>query len=606
MAQIPPSNSPRPPKGANRGAPHDASLSLKLRTLAPYFAGTQWAFALGTVGAMLAALCESGVTWLMAILVDGNFKALPIARLAELPRPPLWAVPVLLVALFAVRGVAGFVVDYALSWAAHSATMRLRTQLFARVLDATPELFRTRTASSLMNTVVYEVINGVGLLVSSAQTVLKDTFTAIALLGTLLVLNWRLTLFIAALAPAVGYVTRVFGKRMHRITKESQLAIDQLGYVVEENVMAWRMVRLHAAQQAQRERFERSSSGLRRWLMKATVASATLTPVTQLLTAMALAAVIAVALWQRSSGETTIGQFVAFITAALAVATPVRRLTDVSAAVTRGFASVERGLDLIAHAPRESGGTHAVARARGEIAMHDVGLRFDAAGSAPALDGIELAIHAGETIALVGPSGAGKSTLVNLLPRFLDPTSGSVSLDGVALPQWDLHCLREQFALVSQDVVLFNDTVAANVCFGAALDRERVHAALAAANLTEFAAALPQGIDTAIGHNGAQLSGGQRQRMAIARAIYKDAPILILDEATSALDSESERLVQQALETLMKGRTSLVIAHRLSTIERADRIVAIEAGRVIEQGTHQELLAHGGLYARLYALQFRS
>ena len=581
------------------------TLSSKLRALMPYFAGTQWAFALGTLGAMLAALCESGVTWLMAVLVDGNFGALPIARLAELPHPPLWAVPVILIVLFAVRGVAGFVVDYTLSWAAHSATMRLRSQLFARVLDATPEMFRTRSASSLMNTVVYEVINGVGLLVSSAQTILKDTFTAIALLGTLLLLNWKLTLFIAALAPAVGYVTRVFGKRMHRITKESQLAIDGLGYVVEENVMAWRMVRLHGAQQAQRERFETSSSALRRWLLKATVASATLTPVTQLLTATALAAVIGVALWQRSSGTTTMGEFVAFITAALAVATPVRRLTDVSAAVTRGLASVERGLDLIAHAPRESGGAHAVRRARGEIVLSGVRLDFGD-GSTPALNGVDLAIHAGETVALVGPSGAGKSTLVNLLPRFLDPSAGSVALDGVALPQWDLHALREQFALVSQDVVLFNDTVEANVCFGAAHDPERVRAALAAANLTEFSAALPQGIATVIGHNGTQLSGGQRQRMAIARAIYKDAPILILDEATSALDSESERLVQQALETLMKGRTSIVIAHRLSTIERADRIVAIEAGRIKEQGTHQELLAHGGLYARLHALQFRS
>jgi subfamily B ATP-binding cassette protein MsbA len=579
-------------------------LSSKLRVLAPYFAGTQWAFALGTLGAIVAAACESGVAWLMAVMVDGDFRALPIKALANLPHPPLWAVPVILVGLFAVRGVAGFVVDYVLSWAAHSATLRLRTQLFARVLDATPELFRARSSSSLMNTVVYEVINGVGLLVSSAQTVLKDTFSAIALLTTLLTLNWRLTLIIAALAPAVGYATRVFGQRMHRITRESQLAIDQLGYVVEENVAAWRMVRLHGAQRAQRERFERSSRGLRGWLMKATVASATLTPVTQLLTAIALATVIGVALWQRSSGATTMGEFVAFITAALAVATPVRRLTDVSAAVTRGMAAVERGLDLIEHAPRESGGTHAPGRSRGEIALRDVHMRFG--DGAPALDGITLDIHAGETVALVGPSGAGKSTLVNLLPRFLDPTSGRVLLDGVELPQWDLHALREQFALVSQDVVLFNDTVAANVCFGAALDRERVRAALAAANLTEFAAALPQGIDTVIGHNGTQLSGGQRQRMAIARAIYKDAPILILDEATSALDSESERLVQQALEVLMRGRTSLVIAHRLSTIERADRIVAIEAGRIKEQGSHADLLAHGGLYARLHALQFRS
>jgi len=581
-------------------------VSNQLRMLAPYFAGTQWAFAVGMVGAALAALCESGVTWLMAVLVDGNFKALPIARLAELPHPPLWAVPVILIVLFAVRGVAGFVVDYALSWAAQSATLRLRERLFTRILDATPDLFRTRSASSLVNTVVYEVVNGVGVLVAAAQTILKDTFTALALFGTLLWMNWRLTLLIAALAPAVGYATRVFSRRMRRITKESQLAVDGIGYIVEENVMAWRMVRLHGAQQAQHDRFELASRTLRRWFMKGGVAAATLTPVTQLLTATALAAVIGMALWQRSSGATTAGEFVAFITAALAVATPVRRLTDVSAAITRGLASLERGVELIAHAPRESGGGYAVPRARGEIALHGLSLRFSDAGEAAALDGIDLEIHAGETIAIVGPSGAGKSTLVNLLPRFLDPSSGSVALDGVPLPQWDLHALREQFALVSQDVVLFNDTVAANVCFGNALDNDRVRAALAAANLTEFAASLPRGLETIIGHNGTQLSGGQRQRMAIARAIYKDAPILILDEATSALDSESERLVQQALETLMTGRTSIVIAHRLSTIEHADRIVAIEAGRVVEQGTHQELIAHGGLYARLHALQFRS
>jgi ATP-binding cassette, subfamily B, bacterial MsbA len=585
---------------------NEPGLLARLRTLGPYFSGTQWAFLLGGLGAALASACEAGVMWLLVPLIDGGFQHVPIRWIAELPRPPLWVVPVALVGLFAVRGIGGFITDYTLAWSANQATLRLRSQLFARLLDAHPQLFGARAASSLINTVVYEVMGGVNQLVSAAQTVLKDTFTVIALLGSLLILNWKLTMFIAALVPAVGFVMRVFGKRMHRITKESQLAVDRLGYIVEENVLAWRMVRLHGVQAVQRERFQDSSRALRRLLMKATVASATVTPITQLLTALALAAVIGVALWQSASGVTTMGAFVAFITAAIGVATPLRRLTDVSAAVSRGVAAVTRGLDLLHDTPLESGGTHAPGRARGELALRNLGLRYGEPGNAPALDAIDLEIHAGETVALVGPSGAGKTTLVNLLPRFLDPTHGSVTLDGVALPEWNLLALREQFAFVSQDVVLFNDTVAANVCFGAPTDAARIRAALKAANLTDFVDVLPKGAETVIGHNGTQLSGGQRQRLAIARAIYKDAPILILDEATSALDSESERLVQQALDVLMRGRTSIVIAHRLSTIERADRIVVLEAGRVIEHGSHAELIARGGLYARLHALQFRS
>ena len=573
------------------------TLQTKLRALAPYFAGTQWAFIVSAIGAAVAGASEGGVAWMMKPLIDHGLQK---------PNFPLWAIPLAIIVLFTTRGAAGFVVNYTLAWAANHATLRMRTHMFERVLDAHPKIFVTSTASSLINTVVYEVLNGVGMLVGAVQTLLKDSFTVIALLGMLIYLNWQLTLFVAAVVPAVGVATRVFGKRMHRITRESQVAVDRLAYVVEENVLAWRIVRLHSAEASQRTRFESASAALRRLLLKSTVASSTITPVTQVITACALAAVIGVALWQSSSGSMTVGDFVAFITAAIAVATPLRRLTDVVGPVSRGLASVERGLELIENAPRESSGTHAPGRAHGELCLTSVSMRFGEADNAPALDGIDLVIRPGETIALVGPSGAGKSTLVNLLPRFLDPTAGTVSLDGVPLPEWNLHALREQFALVSQDVVLFNDTVASNVCFGAAVDAGRARAALQAANLTDFVASLPQGMDTLIGHNGTQLSGGQRQRLAIARAIYKDAPILILDEATSALDSESERLVQQALDVLMSGRTSIVIAHRLSTIERADRIIALDAGRVVEQGRHADLLIHGGLYARLHALQFRS
>jgi subfamily B ATP-binding cassette protein MsbA len=324
-----------------------------------------------------------------------------------------------------------------------------------------------------------------------------------------------------------------------------------------------------------------------------------------MLAACALSVVIVIALWQSRSGGATVGEFVAFVTAMLQLVAPAKHLSDVIAPLTRGLAAVERGLDLIEQNPAETGGTHDGGRARGDIRFEGVGLRYRE-DTEPALQGIDLQVRAGETVALVGPSGAGKTTLVNLLPRFIEPTAGRISLDGVPLTDWNMLALRRQFALVSQDVVLLNDSVAMNVSLGADMSREAVREALRAAHLLDFVDGLPQGLDTPIGHNGSQLSGGQRQRLAIARAIAKDAPILILDEATSALDNESERAVQAALEQLMKGRTTLVIAHRLSTIEHADRVLAFEGGRLMEAGSHAELLAAGGLYARLHALQFRN
>jgi subfamily B ATP-binding cassette protein MsbA len=327
--------------------------------------------------------------------------------------------------------------------------------------------------------------------------------------------------------------------------------------------------------------------------------------VTQVLAAIALSAVIVVALWQSREGGATVGSFVAFVTAMLMLVAPIKHLSDVMAPITRGLAAVERGLDLVEHGPREQGGTHDPGRAKGAIELRAVSLRYRE-DNAPAIDGLTLRVDAGETVALVGPSGAGKTTLVNLLPRFVEPGSGEILLDGVPLARWELGALRRQFAYVSQDVVLFNDSIAANVTLGAEMPIERVRDALRGAHLLDFVDSLPQGLDTPVGHNGSQLSGGQRQRLAIARAIAKDAPILILDEATSALDSESERAVQQALDALMVGRTTLVIAHRLSTIEHADRVLVLDAGRLVEQGTHAALLASGGLYARLHAMQFRS
>jgi subfamily B ATP-binding cassette protein MsbA len=545
---------------------------------------------------VVTALTEPMIPWLMSRLLDQGFTDGTLQ---------LWMVPAAIIGLFAIRGLAGFISQYGLAWTATRTVLKLREHLFARLLANEPGLFSRSSASSMTNTLVYETQGGVTTLVGCLLTLVRDTLTLVALMGYLLVLNWQLTLVVALLFPAVALVMRVLGQRLHRLTVEAQKATDSLAYVVEENMLAWRIVRLHGAEPQQAERFFSRADVVRRLTLKGVVAAASMTPVTQMLAACALSGVITAALWQSSQGGATVGSFVGFVTAMLMLIAPVKHLSDVMAPLTRGLAAVERGLDHIEHTAVESGGTHDGGRAAGEIRFENVGLAWR--DDAPhALAGINLVIRPGEAVALVGPSGAGKTTLVNLLPRFLQPSSGRITLDGVPLADWDMHALRRQFALVSQDVVLFNDSVAANVSLGAPMPREQVRAALAAANLLEFVESLPDGLDTAIGHNGSQLSGGQRQRLAIARAVAKDAPVLILDEATSALDSESERAVQDALERLMKGRTTLVIAHRLSTIENADRVVALESGHLVEQGTHAELLAAGGVYARLHAMQFKT
>jgi len=575
-------------------------LIQRLKRVAPYFAGTRRGFALMMLGSVVGAATEPVFPALMKRLFDDGFKSSGF---------PLWLVPVAIIGLFIIRGVSGLIADYGLAWSANLGTQTLRTAMFQRLMTVHPSLFSQYSASSLTSIITYESQGGTTILMGSVMTLVRDSLTLVALLGYLIYLNWQLTLFVGVLFPAIAFVMRKLSKRLHRLTLESQKATDQLAYVVEENVLAWRIVRLHGAGTTQSMRFSKSSHALRRLSMKAAMAASSITPLTQLISACGLSAVIVAALWQANAGVGTAGEFLAFITSMLMLLSPIKHLSEVTSPITRGLAALERGVSLVTDAAVEHSGTYTIDRARGEIELRHVSLRYKEDQS-PALDDVNLTLTVGKTVALVGPSGAGKSTLVNLLPRFLEPTSGELLLDGRPLRDWDLTSLRRQFALVSQDVVLFNDTVAANVALAAeatgALDREAVRRALKAANLLEFVESLPQGMDTQIGHNGSQLSGGQRQRLAIARAIYKDAPVLILDEATSALDSESERLVQEALEALMKGRTSLVIAHRLSTIQEADQVLVLDGGRVIEQGTHAELLAQGGLFAHLHSLQFKT
>ena len=561
---------------------------------------------IGSLVAMaIVAAAETSIPALMKPLLDRGFTG-------EM-NDKLWLVPVFLVGLAFIRSGAQFLSNYLLTKVISNVLLKLREQMFTRLLHAKTEYYQKNTASNLINAVVFEVNNVLSIMGTMLISLVRDSLTVIGLMGYLLYLNWRLTLVVLIIFPIIAFVMSKINKRLRGLNRQQQSMTSELAYIVEEAAAGHKIVKVHGGEDYEMQRFMDKADRLRQFTLKAAVAGGLNQPITQLIASMALSLVLVIAIMQSASQGVTVGGFAAFITAMLLIISPLKHLADINQPLQRGLTAAEMIFQLIDQPIEEEDIAQSklkrLERAKGEIRFDNLCFSYDQEdGRKDALRNINLDIKPGEVVAFVGPSGGGKSTLVNLLPRFFKPKSGRILLDQIPIEEIVLADLRKQIAFVSQDVILFNDTIAANVAYGSnakdGIDRGRVVEALEAANLSNLLLELPNGIDTLIGDNGNRLSGGQRQRLAIARAIYKDAPILILDEATSALDSESERQVQEALERLMVGRTTLVIAHRLSTIEHADRIAVLDHGEIVEYGSHQELIAKNGLYAGLHRLQF--
>lgn len=571
-------------------------LPINLKRLAAMIKPYRKRTFLALVGMSVTAATEPTVTYLMKELLDKGF----VGKLGF----SMWLVPVFLVGLFFVRGVSTFMTTYMMTWVTSQLQNDLRRAVYVRLLDVPLNFYAKHSTGKVINSMMFETQQIIDMVKNVITSLIRDVLTTIGLLAMLLYYNWQLTLITLVLIPTTAYVVRKTGKRLQRLTQNYLGVNAELTQVLEETTRAQQVIKIFGGHRYEKERFEQRAEKLRSYTMRMSSTFAATVPITQLIAACALSLVVVIALLQANSGHATVGTFVAFITSMLMLLTPLKRIAEVNGPLQRGLAAADAVFELIDAPSERTNGKTLTARAVGQLEFVDVGFTYQGQGK-PALQHIDLTIRPGETVAFVGMSGGGKSTLVNLVPEFFAPTAGELRLDGEPISGIALESLRRQIAMVSQNVVLFDDTVAANIAYGDAQpDRARIEAAAKAAHLADVVAALPEGLDTMIGDNGNRLSGGQRQRLAIARAIYKDAPLLILDEATSALDTESERAVQAALDALMRGRTTLVIAHRLSTIERADRIVVLSDGRIVEAGSHAELLARSGVYANLYQLQF--